>query len=133
MGLTGDAKREYQRELMRKRRGGLKQALLSVVPSARSVVVPEDVPAGVVVVPLADPALVHAAIAEAVGEVSSVTVAWEGKVLPIVRALPTESEDTYVHRLVHEARTNDRQRIARVRTYATWRYRGYLAGKVATL
>ena len=53
----------------------------------------------------------------------------------LVKAIPTvsETEEEYVARLVREAGTRDSERLERVRRYAVWRYRGYLAGVVASL
>jgi hypothetical protein len=68
-------------------------------------------------------------------------VEWENHLWPVVRVHPSLSEEAYVaaevlasRLLVQQGLKNpDGKREERVRHYASWRYRGWQAGEIASL
>jgi|SRR5262245_3846820 len=60
-------------------------------------------------------------------------IEFEGRLVPVERRAPMSEEDYVRHSLAFYAMGTDGERKARAERYARWRWRGYCAGKVATL
>ena len=74
-------------------------------------------------------------------ELEQETVEWEGKTWPVVRTKAPLSEDAHVAAEALAAKLaiagglkdHDGKRVERAKRYARWRYRGWLAGEIASL